>query len=1043
MGLLCAFLAAHLTGLTNLPLPHVYPGATTYHLQTVKIMVLVVFFLLVCFLSFSSVHRLRSSRIYTVTVLGDGILTGVIGFLTTFASHGSLVSSNSRATFCYIALLLLQNPSATMASLRHHLNQAFGLSDSSAPSPTRHCHSVSGDNDAARRTVQNASPSTTRTQAGQSKAGTTPSEIHHNFGQRSVSAQPPRTTDTKPSLRALASNTFKTISRTLRAKAQYFYTESERARLNAEDEAAANPDSARRSSRSRLLDSLRKHGSISLRKSRRAQNRTNADSVAELARMDPSNVGDQSPSLDVSIPHSALLEPDCKFPWMGSRNGRDHSTRSRASIADSSCVGPSPVTVAVRRSSRGATGVPTQEIEDAAAMSRVSKSTKATSVTPLALPSRRTPASHPAPNPQTSVPLIQRRLSIFKVFRRVSGSSSDTLEQAISESFDSLEDLPLQSEGGTDRVVNEECRPNMGSKTEWEQARADRQRRYQEISGQWSPRSVGAREEPNKVVECGGQSPIAHRSCEIDNDNDTVIRATCSESSGSRYESDTGSVSETPGVLKAFEQAGRHRLERTSVSIESWKTSYEHANEALSDITTHMSTIGPQHGQQLVNTPAESIDPLSSLGGQRAKSSPDLEPVTASSDSESTTASCAVTCHEPPAIDVSGLVGHHHRRLSEHGDIDLDNKTEDNESKLLNLAITTSSVPDIDKSFAQLNGHKSQDSTDETCNPVPSAGNSFCIDQNDVDNASVATGSTTTSLPRLRRMPRASLFREESRSMASDDDEAEADGSVVLPEYDKLTPGPPPNTVPSIHQEKEPTPCNLDLSSGRGRPLDSSSHESDNDSSSSSSVESWLRSHPDFEVQPDLSYLSNARTLSAELLRYSSARSTVSPSQETPCRLEENFRTRLTPSQSGTRQSSAQESVSSDGVPVSRQRESLIPIPANSPRRNLGRASTPAAEPTITSKAASVWAKGSDTDPLRMRTPDEPIKRPVQGGRVASSGSTHTPTTDPHRQVRFSDDTPEMLASRSARALTASAQSHEVRFRALFTRSRTSKSFLR
>ena len=844
-----------------------------------------------------------------------------------------------------------------MASfLRHRFSQAFGLSEHASNADAPHAEAATGSGKPSDTTAHATSGSGFGSSSNGGAGG--PAKHEHTVG----GADGKENRRGERTLQKMASNTFKALSETLRSKAESFYSDAERARL--------------RGSSSRLLGSLKKHRSFGSRKSRQSL-RPRVDSMDTLAKMDPANVDEHpSPSLDVTIPHSTLTEPGQRYPWMGSKNGRDHSTRSRASIIDAGSIFPSPVAIAVRKSSRGATGIITRELPEALETVRATKNTDAT--TTVTQSTNRKVSS--GQESQASIPTVQRRLSIFKVFQHSRERSRSDESQTLTE----------------ETAEVEEVLPSMGSKSEWEQARAERQRRYEQITRVKSPEpvvhSVPVIQAPRTAVFCS--------SAELPQqiiDNDSLFKVNASESSGSHYGSDADVITGADCAIEAIDRASGNALERTSrtsFSAESWTTSPEVIHVSADGITN----ISSGAASNALGDNASCFDPAGGSPRQRATQANNGK---TSPESQSTSESCAITTHDSPCYEP--LPAHdHHRKLSEHqpeAPEELDGRHE---------YAMLGSMPGVD-----------------------------------ADNASnESADSVIASLPQLRRMP-ATSFHGPARTSSSppEDFAADSDLSVLLPVYDELTPSKPrdnsletPRTVERepTSTSKPPAASHQELEFVAESPWNTK--DASEDSRSSSSVESWLRSHPDFDGEPNLNRLSsNGRTLSAELLRYSYlhgcsvARAAGDDAAgPTLLRSEENLARSTCPSPlSHTRRSSAQESAEGtdnmDTDTTRRQRESLIPIAINASRLNLGQPSTPGSvsggappRQDAVSSAAKPRELGSTAG--ASRTPSETTAKRPTGARVSSA---HTPASEPPRQVRFPDDTPEMLASRTERGAPA------------------------
>ena len=925
-----------------------------------------------------------------------------------------------------IASLLLEGLRDIMASfLKHRFSQVLGLSDLSTASnqpqhdarPRKRSNSAPMASDPGPNNRENSkSPG-----AQQSSTAATPDGQENRLNQRSKSAQAFHSPEPKRTLQKMASNTFKMLSETLRSKAQYLYTESERAKLASDAEPPVRLGGLRKGSRSRLLDSIKKHRSMGSRKSHR-EGHKRVGSMGSIAKMDPSSVEEShveeynieapSPSIDVSIPHSNLIEPGQKYPWMGSRKGREFSTRSHASLIDQNRLWPSPVAIAVRKSSRGATGVATHDNEK---ITDTSKSHGGVEATNVAKPAADRKASAPAAasEAQTSAPLPQRRLSIFKVFQNSATAIHEARERGRSASNESA-----------DKSTEAEPLPSMGSKSDWERARADRQRRYEEIAGGKAPDAAAIANTESEYQEARAESPSqAHNKHTSSN-----MATNGSVSSGSHYDSDLNTTSSIRRAAESIDRTSGPALERTSVSGESWTTSPETAIESSTDAV--VSCV-----EDVLKTNNDNSDSATCIGGLGLNRNPFEDAVDSSPRSQSTTESCAVTTHDSPCYDSSRIVSDHHRTLSHHGEV----------------APEALPLPNEDDDGTGQSAYQSV--------PMSMPGAWHTPEHIEhVDTSSEGTRSSTRSLPRLRRMPATSLFHTTDHPSAPAEYAADSGLEVMLPSYDNVSPsrnaqeathmapregqGAPPG--PYEGQEVPPVVENTSAHHRRPNSVQESAFDSVEEcgaSDSSSSVGSWLRTHPDFEGEPSLNNLSasHSRTLSAELLRYSYIHScTVARSDHgqgvTLLRSEENVSLSSRPGSTKpstvatTRHSSAEDStlLGSDTMDTEstadssrRHRESLIPVPVNSSRLNLVRESPEAPKaPRISPPSAARFLarKDADTDVSAARTPEEPAKRHVPGTRIPSY-SPRAPASDPAtRQVRFPDDTPEMLASRAERS---------------------------
>ena len=549
----------------------------------------------------------------------------------------------------------------------------------------------------------------------------------------------------------------------------------------------------------------------------------------------------------------------------------------------------------------------------------------------------------------------------------------------------------------------------MGPKVEWDETRAERQRRYEEIIREATPRPVIP--EVEHALDLGlPESPEPLQQA-LRSDSASVKSVCDSESSGSHYNSDDdqgpGAIAASEFKARADDMTDRYTLEKMSISGESWTTSPENAIEdSPKPVLDNIAGIE----QALKGSSPASIK---SVATEKAGLDPAGEDVAGDSspNSESTAASCAVSTQKPVSPISSSEKIEHHRTLSIHGD--------DIEESQPSAVGTLRSREWNENQMAQNI-------------PLPGSTDSFRWDV-----ASNTTESTKVSLPPLRRMPgmfTSSVFRTSSPVPSHSGSEASDDLSVVLPAYNNSSPR---RSVERIICDEPPVgeAATIEDASTTAS-LSHASAASD----SSSSVGSWLRSHPDFAEPPNLDGLRlQGRTLSAELLRFSylhgcapprgrdaSATSTAFSADENLALSETHRAFTIRPS--GPRHSSSQDSVHHDADPAGDagastpspgRRESLIPIPVNSSRLNVlgdarARASDKAASSPAKPVAAAAVSASRELETLTAATPTDAARKSALPAQLHAHRFT-TPASDPvARQVRFPDDTAETLAARGA-----------------------------
>ena len=867
--------------------------------------------------------------------------------------------------------------------LKHRLSQVLGSSDeTSSPISSRQGAAASKGSDAPTLAI-GPLPRRTPSEPGMNK------ENHSR--QSSRGQYTPQSTEPKRSLQEIASSTLKNFSKTLRSKAQYFYTDAERARQASDTDPTNKLSHSRKISTSRLIESFKKHRHSLSGKGRRSH--TPQESIETLAKMDPSSVEEHSPSIDVSIPDSALWEPGQRCPWVGSRRGRNLSTRSRGTTIDQSNLWPSPVAIAARRSSIGATTLVNQSNGDS------SKGQKPDGdLGPQVSTRERSETA-------STIPLIQRRLSVYKHFQK-SSSTIDLLRDTAGSEAENK-----SKENVADAAVS------MGPRSEWEESRAERQRRYDEVIRIATPGPI-LREELEHALGHELPKPSKTPQQALRPDSASLKSVCNSESSGSHYESDDDQNPDVKVAGEASDKASRNAPEKSSIGGESWTTSPENAVEGALDA-------GQDSIEKVLDATSSCSMKIAAIG--RDGQNPDTDENGGGVDSpksQSTTESCAVSTQKPISPALSFEINEHHRTLSVHENDLL-------EGKLVTVG-TCENGEHHENQVAQLT-------------PLPESTDSLV----DLDVASVATESTMASLPPLRRTPGTltnSFFRTNSPTPSESGSEASEESNIVLPAYNNASPKRSVERI--ICEDKSPageaaTIEEASTTTSEKRfdiviesPVDET--VSSESSDSSSSVGSWLRSHPDFDGASNLGGLTlNSRTLSAELLRYSylhgcAPRHDCDGGDSAGFRSEENLA--LSESHKArtirpcdTRRSSAQESTllgtdngSEDGAFTSSpgRRESLIPIPVNASRLNIMgdvRARTPerVASPPFRPGFAAAGTASRSFEVFPSSDPAEPVKKIVLPAQLHAHRFT-TPASDPApRQVRFPDDTAETLAARA------------------------------